>query len=165
MLFNAAAAAVFAPLLVMGNVLPRNAGNSPGSNRCDASTFNNGQDFDIPQAPVNDCRQMVENINIDAQFSVSHSWARPFGGYGDCAFNVRVIAGWRNGLVGGADAVDLLTDSVKNFGEANKVSSKGTYNQIVSAEGEVTCDSVDRGGQVRVQWIVASSSYNPSNDD
>ncbi|EME39817.1 extracellular protein [Dothistroma septosporum NZE10] len=165
--FNAAAVLALLPALSLAAVLsprfPRNAGNTPGSNMCDASTFNDGTTYDIPQAPVADCRNLVNSIDTSQTFTAEHSWSRPWT-YGRCAFNVRVIAGSDAGLVGGADAADLLNDSSRKFGESGSYSCRGSYGQVVSAEGEVDCNA-ENGGRVRVEWVVADSSYNPRNDE
>lgn len=79
------------------------------------------------------------------------------------SFSIRVIAGGKPGLVGGADVVDLVNDSINDFQETGYVSSRGQYGQIVSAEGEVDCNAKGGGTPVRVEWILASSGYNPPN--
>ncbi|KXT04534.1 hypothetical protein AC578_8653, partial [Pseudocercospora eumusae] len=160
--FKAAAVFGFLPVLSLANPFPQtNAGNSPGSNMCDASTFNNGKTYQIQQAPVADCRKLIDNVNRDGTFSLGHSWARPYT-QGECAFSVRVIAGSKPGLVGGADIVDLVTDSITKFQESGYISCKGQYGQVVSSEGEVDCNAVG-GDRVRVEWILASTAYNPPN--
>ncbi|KAF7189129.1 hypothetical protein HII31_09551 [Pseudocercospora fuligena] len=128
---------------------------------CDASTFNNGKQYDIVQAPVSDCQALIAGVDRAGTFSLSHSWARPYT-QGECAFSVRVIAGSKPGLVGGADVVDLVTDSISKFQESGYISCRGQYGQVVSAEGEVDRNAIG-GDQVRVEWILASSAYNPPN--
>ena len=84
--FAAAAVLGFMPLLSLANPFPHpfpQAGRNPGSNMCDASTFNDGKKYDIVQAPVADCQGLINNINRDGTFSVAHSWARPYT-YGEC---------------------------------------------------------------------------------
>ncbi|KXT18522.1 hypothetical protein AC579_2237, partial [Pseudocercospora musae] len=162
MLFKAAVFG-FLPALSLATPfpLPQNAGNSPGSNMCDASTFNNGKTYNIIQAPVSDCRALIAGVNRSGTFSLSHSWARPYV-QGNCAFTVRVIAGTKPGLVGGADIVDLVTDSISKFQESGYVACQGQFQQFVSAEGEVDCNAIG-GDKVRVEWILASTAYNPPN--
>ncbi|EME85515.1 uncharacterized protein MYCFIDRAFT_52972 [Pseudocercospora fijiensis CIRAD86] len=159
--FTGAAVLGLLPALSLATPFPQNAGNSPGSNMCDASTFNNGKTYNIQQAPVSDCRALIASVDRQATFSLNHSWARPYT-KNQCAFSVRVIAGSKPGLVGGADIVDLVTDSIKNFQESGKISCRGQYGQVVSAEGEVDCNALG-GDRVRVEWILASSAYNPPN--
>ncbi|CAK1362498.1 hypothetical protein CB0940_02263 [Cercospora beticola] len=163
MLFKVATAAVaLCAASASAIALPQNAGNSAGSNMCDASTFNNGADLDIPQANAKDCTDLVAGLDTSQTWSVSKSWAR-LSTQGTCAFSVRVIAGSKDGLVGGADLADLVNDSVNNFQQSGQVSCKGQFGQVVSAEGEVDCNTPSGGSQVRVEWVIAASSYNPSN--
>ncbi|KAM3413479.1 hypothetical protein BST61_g11601 [Cercospora zeina] len=167
MLFNVATAGA-ALLALSGSAVAvpqrKNAGAASGSNMCDVSTFNNGADYSIPQASAADCTALIQSLdNREQTWSVAHSWARLVT-YGTCAFSVRVIAGSVNGLVGGADLYDLVNDSVKNYAQDGKVSCTGQYGQVVSSEGEVNCNTTPSGySQVRVEWIVSDSSYNPSN--
>jgi hypothetical protein len=67
--------------------------------------------------------------------------------------------GSNDGLIGGADLIDLVNDSVSKFGDNGVLSCQGQYEQYVSSEGEVNCNGI--GNTVRVEWIVAASSYNP----
>ncbi|KAF2206231.1 hypothetical protein CERZMDRAFT_53627 [Cercospora zeae-maydis SCOH1-5] len=163
MLFNVATAGA-ALLALSGSAIAapqrHNAGNASGSNMCDVSTFNDGADYSIPQASADDCTGLIQHLDRTQKWTVDRSWAR-LETYGTCAFSVRVILG-DGGLVGGADMYDLIHDSVAGYGKEGVVSCTGQFAQVVSAEGEVACNTTPDGAtQVRVEWIVADSSYNP----
>jgi hypothetical protein len=61
------------------------AGNAAGSNQCDVSTFNDGADLSIDEAPVDDCNALIAQINPTQTWSVAKSWAR-LETWGQCEF-------------------------------------------------------------------------------
>jgi hypothetical protein len=64
--------------------------------------------------------------------------------------------------IAGDDVADLAQDSIKNFANDGHVGCTGGYNQKVSADGVMPCNSPD-GTQLYVKWVLSTSDFNPAN--
>lgn len=99
----------------------------PGKNDCGDSTFENQTSGASPS--VDDCLQIIKNIEGDG----STEWTVGIGGQkaiakaGGCAFGVEAdgVKGSVTYKVGGQDVIDIINESVKQFGGGGKVGAKG----------------------------------------
>lgn len=115
----------------------------PAPDHCGKTTFVDQTSDASPT--VSDCMQIVKNIaNTDGKWEVENAIGsqHQIVQHGSCAFGVQGLV--KNGnvdyQVGAQDIVDIITDSVRQFGGSGKVGAKG----------EMSCDGTVKGQ--KVEW-------------
>jgi hypothetical protein len=113
-------------------------------NHCQDSTFVDQTSDASPS--VSDCMQIVKNIqNTDGDWEVENAIGsqHQLVQFGSCAFGVQGQG--KNGnvdfYIGAQDIVDIITDSVRQFGGSGKVGAKG----VMSCDGTVKGQQVEWG--------------------
>jgi hypothetical protein len=111
---------------------------------CQDSTFVDQTSDASPS--VSDCMQIVKNIqNTDGDWEVENAIGsqHQLVQFGSCAFGVQGQG--KNGnvdfYIGAQDIVDIITDSVRQFGGSGKVGAKG----VMSCDGTVKGQQVEWG--------------------
>lgn len=147
-----------------------NAGVSAGANDCGDSSFVKITQSDRPV--VADCQQLVKNLAGDKQWVVTTGGVQ-VAVYQTCkltfddecdgdmltcscvgAFNAVSFGG--NSIIGNADVIDLINDSINKFQDNGYLGAKGSYNMYVASSGSVPCTSAKTTDkQVRVDWTIS----------
>ncbi|KXS98875.1 hypothetical protein AC578_10851 [Pseudocercospora eumusae] len=128
-----------------------NAGVSAGANDCGDSSFVKITQSNRPV--VADCQQLVSNLAGDKQWVVTTDGIQ-VAVYGTCAFNAVSFGG--NSIIGNADVIDLINDSIEKFQDNGYLGAKGSYNMYVASSGSVPCTSArSTDKQVRVDWTIS----------
>ncbi|EME45877.1 Ecp2 effector-like protein [Dothistroma septosporum NZE10] len=138
-----------------------NAGHASGVNDCGFSNFVQlKEDQGYSQASVQDCYYLIWSIQADEEWIITQE-LQTIVENGTCAFQAVVSHGQGNSLVaalGNADIIDLVTDSIKQFGADGYVGCHGGFGMYTSAAGAMPCDSptLDKGEQVFVDWFLTT---------
>ncbi|KAK3947971.1 hypothetical protein QBC32DRAFT_246732, partial [Pseudoneurospora amorphoporcata] len=102
----------------------------PGKNNCGDSTFENQTSGGSPS--VEDCLQIIKNIEGDGstEWTVGIGAQKEIAKAGKCRFGVEAegVEGSVTYKVGGQDMIDIINESIKQFGGGGKVSAKGYMN-------------------------------------
>jgi hypothetical protein len=117
----------------------------PGRDTCGDSSFENQTSDASPK--VSDCEQIIKNIEGDGSTDFTHDITghRELLSFGSCAFGVERTGGTGGAVmftVGGQDVIDIIRQSIKNYGGGGKVGAKGV----------MPCDGTTAGTTVKVEW-------------
>ncbi|KAF7556019.1 hypothetical protein G7Z17_g1692 [Cylindrodendrum hubeiense] len=101
----------------------------PGKDECGDSTFENESSDASPS--VDDCKHIIQNIQGDGGTSwsiqVVGKHQRKIAHYGTCAFGVQAtkVNGNVNFKIGGQDVIDIINNSIDQFGGSGVIGAKG----------------------------------------
>lgn len=114
----------------------------PGRGHCGGSTFDN-QGSDVSPT-VSDCQQLIRNIEGDATTDWTHGIVgqRMIASYGSCRFGIERTGGTGGAVqfrVGGQDVIDVINDSIRQFGGGGRVGAKG----VMPCSSTTTSTTVD----------------------
>ncbi|KAK4136083.1 glycoside hydrolase family 18 protein [Trichocladium antarcticum] len=118
----------------------------PGTDYCDDTTYVDQTSDASPT--VEDCLQIIRNIEGDGstKFEAGIVGHKTIAKYGSCAFGVERVGGTGGAVifqVGSQNVIDIINESVRQFGSSGKVGAKGVL---------MECDGTTAGSNVNVLW-------------